>query len=349
MITAHLSQEWMYRGGDFTLVVQIIMEPTGEAYVIPPDGEVKLRLAQTSAHQSSALELEPEFYSREAGIVHFKFAARDTKDLPAIAYDLTIHLNEWPKVYPVYKGRFALVDFNPEVSETPSPRRNVELLIRRVREELRADGPDGAGYSDFIIMDAINSALDDLSGIFTIRDQVEFTTEEGVIKYDLEEVLGIEVVDIIRVDYDGTRIPGKQIDPFMDTLLLGEGKVREWFLWGKQLTLVGKVEAGKTIKLWITRPPKRLRLAGDTPETPSYADEAIIAYAISVCYRESKDYDRANFHYSVYVGQKGDLLRKAVPQMQKDSLPVMRDSYAGPFRQRRGFVRTDRNPGGRYE
>ena len=91
-------------------------------------------------------------------------------------------------------------------------RRNIETIMRRVREELRAEGPDGAGYSDFIIIDAINSALDDLSGVFTIRDEMEFTTETGVNTYDLKEVLPSEIVDIIRVEYDGVKTRGRQID-----------------------------------------------------------------------------------------------------------------------------------------
>lgn len=227
-------------------------------------------------------------------------------------------------------------------------RRNIETILRRVREELRAEGPDGAGYSDFIIIDAINSALDDLSGVFTIRDEMEFTTETGVNTYDLKEVLPSEIVDIIRIEYDGVKTRGQQIDQFIEATVTTEGAVREWLLWGKKLTLIGEVEGGKTVKLWVTRPPKRIEDRNSLPETPGYADEAIIAYAVSVCYRESKDYDRANFHYSVYLGQKNELIKRAVPQAQKDVLPRMRDSYAGPFKSTRGFVRTDRNPGGGY-
>lgn len=227
-------------------------------------------------------------------------------------------------------------------------RRNVETIMRRVREELRAEGPDGAGYSDFIILDAINSALDDLSGVYTIRDEMEFVTAEGVNTYDLLEVLPSEIVDIIRVEYDGVKTRGRQIDQFIEATVTTEGAVREWLLWGKKFTLVGQVDDGKTVKLWVTRPPKRMVDKNSIPETPGYADEAIIAYAVSVCYRESKDYDRANFHYSVYLGQKNDLIKRAIPQAQKDVMPKMRDSYAGPFRSSTRFIRTDKNPGGEY-
>jgi len=228
-------------------------------------------------------------------------------------------------------------------------RRNTDTLIRRIREELRADGPDGAGYSDFIIIDAINSALDDLSGIFTIRDTVEFTTRAGENTYNLAEETGVEIVDIIRIEYDGNKTSGKRIDPYLDLTVSTEGPVREWFLWGKSITFVGEVEDNKTVRLWITRAPKKINTRDDVPELPGYADEAIVAYAVSVCYRESKDYDRANYHYSIYLGQKNELLRRGIPQGQKDGLSVMRDSYMGPFRPYlwRGYVRTDKNPGGR--
>lgn len=228
-------------------------------------------------------------------------------------------------------------------------RRNTDTLIRRIREELRADGPDGAGYSDFIIIDAINSALDDLSGIFTIRDTAEFTTRAGENTYNLAEETGVEIVDIIRIEYDGNKTSGKRIDPYLDLTVSTEGPVREWFLWGKSITFVGEVEDNKTVRLWITRAPKKISTRDDVPELPSYADEAIVAYAVSVCYRESKDYDRANYHYSIYLGQKNELLRRGIPQGQKDGLSVMRDSYMGPFRPYlwRGCVRTDKNPGGR--
>lgn len=348
MLTASLNQEWMYRGGDFTLIVQILTEASNEPYVIPPEGSVNLRLAQTSAQGNSVLDTEADAYYRDEGIVNFRFTAEDTRDLLAISYDLTIHVTDGNSVFPVFTGRFALREFNPPAVE-PTNRRTVEHLLRRVREELRAEGPDGAGYSDFIIMDAINSALDDLSGVFTIRDEVIFTTEENVNTYDLRDITPIEVVDIIRIDYDGVKIGGKHLDKHIESSVVTDGAVKDWLLWGNKLTLHGKVGSGSTVKLWITRPPKRIRDKDSLPETPSYADEAIIAYAVSVCYRESKDYDRANFHYAIYMGQKNDLLKRAVPQMQKDQLSVMRCSYAKPFRSRRGFIRTDTNPNGVYK
>ncbi len=217
-------------------------------------------------------------------------------------------------------------------------RRNVEALVRRVREELRAEGVDGAGYSDFIIVDGINSALDDLSEVFTIRDVVTFTTIEGQNEYNLKQVVSSEIYHIIKVTYDGEETFGRQLDSYMDVPDPEEGAVRTWFLWGSHLTFVGDVEADKEVKLWITRAPEHIS-ADNTdwvPETPSMADEALVAYTISVCYRESKDYERANYHYRIYLRQKDSLMKRAVPQGQRDFNPNMRATYWGPFRPRRG-------------
>ncbi len=227
--------------------------------------------------------------------------------------------------------------------------RNADTLLRRVREELRAEGPDGAGYSDFIILDAINFALTDLASIFTIRDNIQFECYQGENIYDLSNELkqsGIEIFNIIRVEYGGKKIAGKQIDFYLEKDILTEGPVKEWFLWGNKLILIGQVE-DENINLWITRAPKRLNLRDDVPEIPSYADEALVAYAVSVCYRESKDYDRANYHYSIYIAQRDDILRKAIPQKQKSSFSVMKDSYMKPFHSARRVGRSDTNPGGR--
>lgn len=348
MITADLVQDWMYRGSNFTLVAHILQEEGDDPFEIPSEAVAHLRLAVSSASPESVLEIEASDYSREIGLVRFDFVPEDTIDLIASGYDLTIHIIDGTNVYPAYKGKFALKEFNPEVTGEIDSRRSVETLLRRVREELRAEGADGGGYSDFIILEGLNAALEDLSGIFPIRDITEFTTEDDENSYELNEVLPLEILNIIRVEYDGKRTTGTQIDSFMDVTVPKEGPVREWFLWGKKLIFTGKVEAGKTVKLWITRAPHRLAERGDVPETPSYTDEAIVAYAVSICYRESKDYDRANYHYSIYMGQKNELLKRSVPQSQKDTQSIMRDSYMGPFRARRGFIRSDTDPGGSY-
>lgn len=232
-----------------------------------------------------------------------------------------------------------------------SDRRNVETLIRAVREELRAEGPDGAGYSDFMITDALNRALDDLSGAFTIRDTAEFETEEGKNHYDLTKLTNFSgiIYDIIRVEYDNYIINGSLVDEYVSSSVKHEGEVREWFLWGNTLTLIGNVKEGKNVRLWVNRAPKPLGDSPDqAPETPRYADEALISYAVSVCYRESKEYERANYHFGIFQHKKQELIMRTTPQGHRETAAQVQDDYWGPFKPARGFIRTDNNPGGRY-
>ena len=222
-------------------------------------------------------------------------------------------------------------------------RRDTDALIRRIREELRAEGPDGAGYSDFLVQDAINSAIADLSEVFPVRDTIELTTEIGQNTYDLSNYT---IFDIIKVEYNGSLIDGYPLKDYLDLNIKDEGPVNKWVLWGNYLIFIGEVDEAVTVKLWVSRAPSKLEDKGDIPETPSYADEAIIAFALSVCFRESRSYDRANYYYRLYVGQKSNILRRAVPQGQRESLPKMNDSYWKPHRSRRSGARSDTNPGG---
>jgi len=215
-----------------------------------------------------------------------------------------------------------------------------------VREELRAEGADGGGYSDFFVREALSAALDDLSEVFTIRDVVTFTTVAGKNTYDLSVEIGTEMFTILRVTYDGYRIRSKQLDEYLDANLPGTGPVKHWFLWGNHLTLIGEVEGDKEVKLWVTRAPAVLDKPTSVPDTPRYADRALVEYAVAMCYLESKDYERSNYHNRLYLNQKDSILRRAVPQGHKDSLPKMSESYAGPFRPTMGFIRTDTKPGG---
>lgn len=227
-------------------------------------------------------------------------------------------------------------------------RRTIEHLLKRIREELRAEGPDGAGYSDFLIIDAINSALQDLGEVFPIRDTISFTTsedeEENVIStYTLsdENTTSKEIINIQKVEYDGTKLNYLPMKSYLEKTITDEGDVTEWTLWGESITLLGEVETGKTVTLWVTRTPSQLKDKGDIPETPDFADEGIISYALSVCYRESRDYDRANFHYGIFLKQKDNILRRAIPQGQRDANPVMSSSYWGPYRKTRSTVNFD--------
>lgn len=320
--------------------------------------------------------------------------------------------------------------------------RTLEEFRLRIREELRAEGAGGGGYSDDFITDALNSAQEDLAALFTFRDIAEFDTTETAeewtldlggatggtyelgkqndmvelafdataaqIEAALETVFGDDNVDvavaadftieftnavresglqsdfselvaavdpaltqtqeylayeydlstvitdmvienIIRVTYDGTPLAGIPLDSFLLKKAWKEGEVSQWTLWGSNLTLVGKVVEGVEVRLWVTRAPTELENNADESELPYYAQEAMIQYAISACYRESRDYERAGYHQSLYQREYADVRNRALSQGQRDHLPTMRDSYTGPIKGRQGIPRSDTNPGGRTE
>ena len=224
-------------------------------------------------------------------------------------------------------------------------RRDIETLMRRIREELRAEGPDGAGYSDFLIMDAMNSAIEDIGEVFPIRDTLDIESVEFTNNYSIHQYA---ILDILSVEYDGRLLRHIELKEYLNKTINNEGDVREWLLWGSALILTGEIEDEKNIKVWFTRTPKKIEAKGDIPETPSYVDEAIVAYALSVCYRESKDYQRADYHYGIYLRQKDNVLRRSVPQGQRANMPMMTDSYWGPVGSPERFRKTDTNPGGNW-
>lgn len=230
-------------------------------------------------------------------------------------------------------------------------RRDVESLLRRVREELRAEGPDGGGWSDFFLLEAMNAAQADLAEEFPIRDILSFQTEDKK-EYDLKEKFpDTEIENILRVTCAGTHLYMLEPDAMLQFDQEEDMPVRYWFLWGNILYLVGNVEKGESVKLYVTRAPYPLTETqkGVEPEMPYYADEALVHYAVSAAFRESRDYDRANFYYELYTRAKQAAIRRGTPQRQRDGRPVMRDTYwppvggAGPVR------KTDTNPGGRVD
>ncbi len=222
--------------------------------------------------------------------------------------------------------------------------RTVDNLLRRVREELKASGPDGGGYSDWLILDALNTAIDDLAEVFPVRDIYEFTTSEKMNTYILEDYQAeVSIIyNIHKVEYDNRILDSVQLRTYTENAVPKEGAVNQWALWGTTFILIGEVGENKLVTLWVSRSPKRLEQKDDKPETPTYADEAIIAYALSVAYRSSKDFDRANYYYRIYSTQKTSLLNRGVPE-NKSNLPQMRDSYMGPHRANRlRFARKSR-------
>jgi len=224
--------------------------------------------------------------------------------------------------------------------------RNLENLVRTVREELRAEGPDGGGYSDFFIENAINNALADLADIYDIRDTAVITTAEGQNSYDLGELLDHNFENIIRVDYDGRQLNFISLDEYMGMAVKDEGAVRYCLLWGTNFIITGEVEEDKELTLWYNRSPKLLDSKDEEPETPFYLDEAIVQYAVSACYREANNYDRANYHFRIYLNQKTKGAKRASPQGQRQRTPKVSDSYWGPFRGRFLSQKSDTNPGG---
>lgn len=226
-------------------------------------------------------------------------------------------------------------------------RRDLESLVRKIREELRAEGPDGAGFSDFFIGEQINSAIGDLAEFFHLRDTVEISTEEGQNQYRLDDFVsqGTIIENIVKVTYGGKELPGILIEEYANKLTKTEGEVRGWFLWGNSIFLIGEVKV-TSLCLWITRAPKPMRNKGDVPEVPYYADNAIINYVIAACYRESRDFDRAQFYFNIFLRDKNMLQARTIPQGHRGVTTKMRDSYWGPEGARQ-VRRTDINPGGR--
>ncbi len=240
--------------------------------------------------------------------------------------------------------------------------RDLESIVKRVRDEIRSEGADGAGISDFLLESAINNALADLSEIYTIRDHVTFDiteeNDEAVRIYNLNTVVGdVSLENIIRVTYGDTPLSYMTLDEFLEIDDPTDGEIRGWTLWGNKIFFVGDFDPDEEegsnvyekVNMYIVRGPTRLKDKGDIPETPYYADEAIIHFAITAAYRETNDYDRANYHYGLYLRNKDSLLKRAVPQIQREKQAHMRDSYWGVLEEKSGISRSDTNPGGRVD
>lgn len=223
--------------------------------------------------------------------------------------------------------------------------RTVETLRKRIREELRAEGPDEAGYSDWMILQGINTAIQDLAEVFPINDIVKIETEEGKNEYDIPE----NIYKIDKAQYDGRLLEYMQTRSYVDYKLDEDvGEVNRYTIYGKKLILIGKVKGDKEISLWVSRSPKRLEGKDDVPEVPDYADEAIVAYAMSICCREGRSFDRADYYYTIFLNQKQEIMRRTIPgQAQADRKPRARDDYWPAFRPSRRVRTSDTNPGGR--
>ena len=222
----------------------------------------------------------------------------------------------------------------------------LEQLVGFIRGELRAEGPDGAGFSDNQIIKALNLAISELAKEFPIRAVVTVTTEDAVNEYSLD---WMAIENIIRVTYDGSRLRAVALDDYLAMTAPTEGEVRNWLLWGAKLILTGEVEADKDLQLWVTRPPAALVEKDDVYELPYYVESALIHYALAACYREGRADDSARMHFSTYLKLKDEIIQRAVPQRQREETPQVRSTYFPPISDRYGWPRTDRNPGGNPE
>jgi hypothetical protein len=219
-------------------------------------------------------------------------------------------------------------------------------LITEIEEELKFDWAGGEGFSKTFLTTQINKAISNLAGLFTIRDTVEFTATEDTNSYSLvEKVTTMTIENILKLQYDGETLKYMQVKEYLELDDPDEGDVEYWTLFGDDLILIGDVEE-KTVKLWVTRAPAILSDDDDTPETPYYADEAIRQYAISACYRQSNDYDRSNYHFSLFREERRDLERRGIPQGQRAALPVMSDDYWPVYTGVTTTPTSDTNPGG---
>jgi hypothetical protein len=227
--------------------------------------------------------------------------------------------------------------------------RNLDYFIRLIREELRAEGADGAGYSDFKIVNAINTALSELSEVYPVRDILTLVTEESVNEYDFTATFpDDEIVDIIHIAKGNKTLVGIDVNTYLSLNNPLDGETRHYLIWGNKLMLTGEIPDDDEYKLWVTRLPKKLvetDLTG-TPEIPSYADDAVIQYAIATCYRESRDYERAAYHLDLYNKEKAEIIRRGIPQKQRNHTAVVRNRYSEAIGQNGLTRKTDTNPSG---
>jgi hypothetical protein len=215
--------------------------------------------------------------------------------------------------------------------------RTLTELVIRIREELRAEGADGSGYSDPFVIDNINEAIVSLAKDYPIRTTRSFNTTVSVNSYNLATVItAAEILNIMRVEYDGALILPIALDDYLAVDTPTTGEVSNWVVWGKNLILTGAVPAGKAVTLWVTETPTALTAGTDKHQLPTYFEPAIIQYVVAACYRESRDYDRASAHFRIFQYELGNLLSQAIPQTQRAEMPQARSSYFGPISERRG-------------
>lgn len=205
----------------------------------------------------------------------------------------------------------------------------LEKLLRRTREELRALGSDGGGYTDFFITENINAAIATLSEVYSIRDTIEIITT-AVNEYPLPATINIE--NIIRAKYDGNELDNITLEEYFNTADPLAGSVTKWLWWKERIILLGAIATGKILELWVTRNANKLIEKHDKLELPSSTEQALVQYALSACYRSSKNYDRANHHFQLFLWEKNDLLGRGVSQNQRKISLKVQEVYSQPLK-----------------
>lgn len=218
--------------------------------------------------------------------------------------------------------------------------RTLEVQLRRWREKLRVEGPDGEGFSDPFMIKSADDAVQDLAEVFPIQDTFTFPIAAVARTYDLQVKAGTEVIEAIAaVFYNTLKLVYLQPKEYFALVTLDEGDVTRYTIWGTTLYLVGLVVNADTITIWFTRTPNHITAKGHIPETPEFADPAIEAWVLAECCEEDKMFDRAAYYRNRYRELKISLANRKIPQMQKDSQPSMNNSdYYGPV-DRKGFSR----------
>lgn len=118
MITTAITvAEWMYRGSDYTLPIQVLDEE-GDITELPADRRCFALLYDDINTETVLLQKEASTYYNTVGLMLFLFEPEDTEDLMAKSYDLSVVLvDEDNKIKPLLLKKFGIFPFNPPTIE----------------------------------------------------------------------------------------------------------------------------------------------------------------------------------------------------------------------------------------
>ena len=110
MITATNLIVSFKQGTPFTLRMQVLDEQ-GDAFTDLSERDLTLNMARAAEASTSVLEISGSVIDAAQGYIQFAFWEADTADLPSVAYDVEVFVDNWP----VLDGRIGLTKKNPEV------------------------------------------------------------------------------------------------------------------------------------------------------------------------------------------------------------------------------------------